>query len=158
MGSKKQHARWSVEDRSKVRVLLECPPAASPTIVAGALEREGYAVQVCEGPTEHRCDLLDDGVCGLVDGADVVVNLLAGDATGREVLRATTEVRRPPAVVVELTARQAEALAAESGGLVEPPAAVVADAPVTRQALVDAIDEALAAHGRPVPVWGDGFT
>ena len=154
MGKKQQH-RWTIEDRSKVRVLLECPPASSPTIVAGALEREGFAVRVCEGPTANSCDLLDDGVCGLVDGADVVVNLMAGDATGRDVLRATTEVRRPPAVVVELTARQAEAFAAESGGLGAPPTVVVADAPVTRQVLVDAIGEALAARGT-VPARGDG--
>ena len=65
--------RWDESESNRVRVLLECPPAESPSIIASAIERRGYAVRTCEGPSVKPCALLDHGACALVDGADVVV-------------------------------------------------------------------------------------
>jgi hypothetical protein len=157
MGARQVRSGWTKADESKVRVLVECPPAGSPSIMATALEREGYEVRTCEGPSVRSCDLLTDGTCGLVDGADVVVNLLGSDPTGREVLRAASAIRRPPAVVAEMTEAQAVALAVECGGCVDPGRVTVVQPPLTRQALVEAIDESLAAQRRATPIWGDGF-
>jgi hypothetical protein len=157
MGAKQVRDGWTEADASKVRVLVECPPAGSPSIVATALEREGYEVRTCEGPSEHACDLLADGTCGLVDGADVVVNLLGSDPTGRQVLRAASAIRRPPAVVAEMTEAQAMAMAAEGGDRSDPSHFTVVEPPLTRRALVDAIEESLAAQDRSTPIWGDGF-
>jgi hypothetical protein len=157
MGAKQARHGWTKADESKVRVLVECPPAGSPSIVATVLEREGYEVRTCEGPSAHPCDLLTDGTCGLVDGADVVVNLLGSDPIGRDVLRAASAIRRPPAVVAEMTEAQAVALAVECGGCVDPSRVTVVHPPLTRRALVDAIDESLATQQRSIPIWGDGF-
>ena len=93
--------RWDDGD-DRVRVLLECALKDSPTIVASVIEREGYAVRTCDGPTGTTCDLLDHGACALVDGADVVVNLLGTTPDEQAVLDTMTGLRRPPAIAVEV--------------------------------------------------------
>jgi hypothetical protein len=105
---------------------LECAPDAAPTLIASLIEREGYAVRTCEGPTDDACDLLDRGACSLVDGADVVVNLLGDSPSERAVLGATERLRRPPAVVAQVGNAST----------------------LTRRALLDDIDRALEAQAR----------
>lgn len=133
---------WSEDDGTRPRVLIECPPEASPTMIADAVARHGYAVRTCEGPEAGRCDLVHDGSCGLVDGADVVVNMLGFGHSGRQVLEAVADRRRPPALVVELTRPQAIAAAVDDGQM-DLDRVTVVETPVTRQGLVDAIDAAL---------------
>lgn len=96
---------WANSDHGKPRVLLECPPEKSPSIIAEILEREGFGVVVCEGPTENaRCPLTEGGYCGTVQGVDVVVNLLGEHRAGQpDVLTALADSGpRPPIVVGEL--------------------------------------------------------
>lgn len=70
-------APWAEDAGLRPRVLLECPPEGSPWIVASVLEREGFEVAVCEGPTpRHRCPLAHDQSCPALDGADVVLSML----------------------------------------------------------------------------------
>ena len=74
---------WGTREDDRVRVLLECEPHASPSIIASVIERHGFAVRTCEGPATGPCDLLDGGHCSLVDDADVVVNMLRAPAPAR---------------------------------------------------------------------------
>jgi hypothetical protein len=150
---------WTDHTDLRVRVLLECEPESTPAIIASVIERHGYAVRSCEGPDAHGCDLLVNGVCALVDGADVVVNMLRTPVVGRNILNGVAAVRRPPAVVAEV--RHSEGLAA-SGSVTDPPGVdldrvTVMEAPVTGKALISAIERAVERRNRPVPIWGDGF-
>ena len=113
-------------------------------------------MRTCEGPDDHGCDLLVNGVCALVDGADVVVNMLRTPVVGRDILDGVAAVRRPPAVVAQMT--RSEALDTSTA----PPGVALGrvtpmDTPVTGRALMAAIEQAIAQRNRPVPVWGDGF-
>lgn len=101
MGKRASVRHWSDGDGDRPRVLLECPPEESPAIVASLLERHGYEVRTCDGPRATTCELLDHGVCPLVDGADAVVNLLGSEPDDRTVLDAVARIRRPPAVVAQ---------------------------------------------------------
>ena len=102
-------------------------------------------MRTCGGPEEEGCSLVDHGVCELVEGADVVVNMLRDHEGGREVLDSTLALRRPPAVVVEQSSDQLRS--AESAGAAAPGIdanrAVVAQTPGTRDKLVGAIQAAL---------------
>ncbi|HKY14414.1 MAG TPA: hypothetical protein VJM33_05780 [Microthrixaceae bacterium] len=99
---------WNDESSDRPRVLIECTPEASPTIIASVVERHGLAVRTCVGGAERRCDLLDHGNCALVSGADVVVNLLGQHhETGRCIAEAVLAERRPPALVIEVPAAEA---------------------------------------------------
>lgn len=129
---------WSDGTDGRVRVLLECEHDSSSSILASTIERHGYEVRTCEGPDEHGCDLLVNGVCALVDGADVVVNMLRTPVVGAEILDGVAAVRRPPVVVA-------------------PGRTLPIDTPVTGRVLVAAITQAIQQRNRPVPVWGDGF-
>lgn len=129
--------RWDDDDDDRVRVLLECTPAESPSIVARSLEREGFAVRTCTGPDDVACDLDRHGACDLVDGADVVVNLLDGDH-GQALAERIAAARRPPAVVAHVRLAPGEDLPAEADSPV-----VLVRRPATRRALLQAIDEAL---------------
>ena len=113
-------------------------------------------MRTCDGPEAGPCDLVCDGVCGLVEGADVVVNMLGYGESGRQVLKLVAEGRRPPGLVVELNRTQAVAAAVDEPHLVDDRVTVV-ETPVTRRELLDAIASAAAAPERPRPIWGDGF-
>ena len=52
---------WNDDDGTRTRVLIECPPESSPSMIADAVARHGYAVRTCEGPDAGRCDLVHDG-------------------------------------------------------------------------------------------------
>ena len=148
MHRKRTPEQWTSEENACVRVLLECEPEAAPSIIASVIEREGYAVRTCTGPNAGRCDLLASGSCSLVDGADVVVNMLHTRGRGRRVLDRVMGLRRPPAVITEMTRPQLAAAGGQDGEA--PPLdldrVTVVETPVNGKALLEAIDA--AADGR----------
>ena len=95
----------------------------------------------------------------MVSGADVVVNMLHNRVTsGRSVLEEMTEMRRPPAIVSEMTHPQV--VAASNGDPEFPPIrfdrVTVVETPVSAARLIGAINEAAGRHRRDAPAWGDG--
>lgn len=134
-----------------MRVLVEGAPHDSPEVIAGVVARRGVDVAVCTGPGDGvRCPLLRDGACELIDGADVVVNLLAND-DGRRIADATLSQRRPAQLVYEVRLSET----CRNGP--PPEGAELVPTPVTQRSLLEAVD---AAIGRALPaggpVWGDG--
>lgn len=148
MARRPSRQTWNGDDGTRTRVLLECPVEASPSIIASVVERAGYAVRTCEGPAQGPCDLVCQGSCGLVDGADVVVNMLGYGESGRQVLKLAAEGRRPPGLVVELTRSQAIAAAVDDPDLMDERVTVV-ETPVTRPELLAAIGAAAASTDQP---------
>lgn len=151
------HRGWESQP-GKLRVLIECPPSSSPSLVAAAVERLGCEVRTCDGPAARGgCDLIDHGTCALVSGADVVVNMLAADdSSGLDVLDAVTSERRPPAAVVELTRpRMMEISRRERADLHR--RATVVTTPLRMDGLRGGIRKALDQRERGwTPWWGDG--
>lgn len=166
---RRRHARRSWANRSdgSVRVLLECEPESSPAIIASMIERHGYEVLTCEGPGAITCegpgatgcDLLEHGACALVDGADVVVNMLRSPAIGRRILDGVASMRRPPAIVAELPSTKLATAGATSSGshAVDLDRIVVIESPANITNLIDSIDRAVRRPNSPIPLWGDGF-
>lgn len=144
------HSSWDAVDPGRTRVLLECPKSSSPTLIADAIERHGYEVKICEGPDHrHDCPLVTEGVCTLVNGADVVVNMLNGpDPEQREVLSSITAERRPPAVVAELTEPEIERRAREEDWPFDRDRVRLLSSPLTVESLISAIEDA-AGDRRP---------
>ena len=151
--------RWDESDATRVRVLLECPPSDSPSIIASAIERRGYAVRTCEGPSLGPCALLEDGACALVDGADVVVNMLGTTPREARVLPAVAGLRRCPAVVAEVKYKVPAAANGAAPSAVSESADAITElpAPVTTSALFGGIEEALRRREQRIAWWGDGF-
>ncbi len=142
---------WDDGEGDRVRVLLECGHDSTPSIIAAVIAEEGYDVRTCTGPGDHSCSLVEHGSCELVDGADVVVNMLRPHEGGKEVLDRTTELRRPPAVVAEMTPDRIRRI--ERGEDPDDPGSdrvTVVQTPVTREGLVQAIRAALD-QDVPVP-------
>lgn len=154
MRAHRDDTSWDDVPSDRSRVLLECPAGSSPQLIADAIERHGYAVKVCEGPSRrHPCDLVDAGACALVDGADVVVNLLNGpDAEGREVIHHLTRLRRPPEVVTELTQPEIDRLSATGEWTFDRDRVEIVASPLTGDALLEAIDAAMSRASRGTPV------
>ncbi len=148
---------WAREE-SRVRVLLECDPEFSPSIVASVIERGGFAVRTCEGPGDNDCDLLVNGACTLVEGADVVVNMLGTRSVGRNILDEVAGLRRPPAVVAEMTHPEVLAATEPSADTegIDLDRITVVETPVTGDSLIEAINTAIKRRSQPVPWWGDG--
>jgi hypothetical protein len=149
MPSRPVHDAWPDRSDDRVRVLLECPPESSPAIIASVIERHGYDVRSCEGPDQHRCDLHENGVCALVDGADVVVNLLRTRSTGPSVLDEVVAIRRPPAVVAERTHPRVMAARNGTDGVehLDADGVTVIEAPMTGRTLIEAIEQAAGRTG-----------
>lgn len=153
-----ENASWSDVPEDVPRVLLECPAGSSPLLIADAIERQGYAVKVCEGPDARTpCSLVSEGVCALVSGADVVVNLLNGpDPEARRVITAIAEQRRPPEVVTELTQPEIERHADDEDWPFRRDHVTIVASPLTSRTLLLAIEEALSRRVGS-PAWIDGF-
>jgi hypothetical protein len=144
---------WDDVPEHLTRVLVECPPGSSPLLIAAAIERHGYAVRTCEGPDRrHPCALVEQGACSLVDGADVVVNLLNGpDPDARLVLDHLSRQRRPPEVVTELTQPEIDRLSATDEWTFRRDHVEILASPLTSEALLAAIDAAAARAVRGAP-------
>ena len=152
----RHHQPWASRFHPGARVLLECEPEVTPSVIGSVLEDSGYQVRICHGPVES-CDLLENRACALLDGADVVVNMLHDRRTQRAVLEQTVQLRRPPAVVAEMSPRAVAEI--ESGladtEVLDPARTTVLTSPVGRRALLEAVRTALAKGDRPSPIWGD---
>lgn len=89
---------------ARPQVLLECPADASPSIVASILEREGFDVVTCEGPTPgHHCRLTEGEPCTAVQDADVVFSMLdrrRPESEGVLPAMLASSERCPPVVVI----------------------------------------------------------
>jgi len=70
-------ARWPADRGQATRVAVECDDPATTAAAVAVLQAAGHEVAVCAGPdAHHRCPLLEQDRCPLVEGSDVVVNLL----------------------------------------------------------------------------------
>ncbi len=124
---------------SRGRVLLEYPAHSTPSSLATVLRDAGCDVSVCEGPTTtHSCNLLEDGECGLVDGADVVVNGLGlGNSAHRDLIEALRSYRPDQPLLVEVPGPQADKFPEVLDSC------VLVSSPVTASSLCDAVSSAL---------------
>ena len=127
------------ERRGRERVLVEHPDHAELWAYAELLHEAGYDVATCAGehPDGHaRCPLLEAGRCELVAGADVIVSTCSMQR-GETLLAVLGEQGSTP-IVFEAPQPDFERYAhlAEEATLVP--------APVTRQALLGAVEQALA--------------
>jgi hypothetical protein len=125
------------ERRGRDRVLVENPDRAQLWAYAEVLRDAGYDVATCTGehPDGHdRCPLLEQGRCGLVAGADVVVS--------------TCSLQRGDAVLAVLGSQGSTPIVFEAP---EPDferyahladEATLIPTPVTTQALLDAVEAA----------------
>jgi hypothetical protein len=150
--------QWDDSDASRVRILLECPPESSPSVIASVIESHGYAVRTCGGPSVGPCALISQGACALVDNADVVVNLLGATPSEQSVLPAVAGLRRCPAILAETRFQQLAP--ASRSGLDPAPESVdaveVLRPPITRRALIEGIEAALRRREHRASSWGDG--
>ena len=134
---------WN-ERRGRERVLVEHPDHAELWAYAEVLHEAGYDVATCAGehPDGHdRCPLLEAGSCGLVAGADVIVSTCSMQR-GETLLAVLGEQGSTP-IVFEAPRPDFERYAhlAEDATLIP--------APVTRQALLDVVEQALVRAEHP---------
>jgi hypothetical protein len=132
------------ERRGRDRVLVEHPDHAQLWAYADLLHEAGYDVATCAGehPDGHdRCPLLETGRCGLVAGADVIVSTCSMQR-GDTLLAVLGEQGSTP-IVFEAPQPDFERYAhlAEETTLIP--------APVTKQALLDAVEQALTRSEHP---------
>lgn len=81
---------WSSTRRIRPRVLMESSDVAVGWALGNALDRAGYEVAVCHGPSVHGtpCPLVQGGECPLAAGADVIVSRMwLSEPANRDVLR-----------------------------------------------------------------------
>lgn len=126
----------------RARVLVENADAGVGYAMQNLLKDEAFDVQYCGGPDHlrgHRCPLVTEGRCALVEGADVVVHSLNPDRPDQAaVLRAIKKLHPDTPVVVEVPtpAREAHADLLEGCTIVPMPA--------TRTAIIDGVRRALS--------------
>lgn len=121
------------------RVLIEHHDANVGLAVGNLLAAEGYEVSTCGGPFERRpCPLSSGDRCRQTEEADVIVfGLEVEDEIDRDVLaRLKTAVPDTP-IVVEIPAARVPFYKEELERCVPVPR------PMTREALLDAIERAL---------------
>ena len=126
------------------RVLVEYPPAGTPTVLADVLERAGFDALVCDRPADHpeSCRLLQGGACDLAAGADVIFNGFGlAEPEHREIIARLRAGHPDTPLVVETTGPRAEANADLLGGCIR------CDSPLRARALVDAVRRATAGDG-----------
>lgn len=150
MTERRERAAWS-EESDRVRVLVECAAHDNPDFVADVVGRQGVDVTVCTGPGDGvRCPVLRGGACELVDGADVVVNMLVSDH-GRRIADRVLAQRRPAEVVYEVRLSEVR----RNGS--PPDDAELIATPVTQDRLLRAVGAAIERARPPGgPVWGPG--
>lgn len=137
------HPRWP-RDTGGPRALVECEDPVIQDGLVRVLHEEGYVVAACGGPrarASHACPLVSEGTCGLVEGADVVVHALDGsDPANRAILASIREQAPETPVVIEVGPRANASTELAAG--CEP-----VGYPMTRQALLDAVERAITRRG-----------
>lgn len=126
-------------DRSgAARVLVEDPDGAERWALKKLLERHGYDVLVCGGPTtlkDGQCPLVAEGSCPAAAGADVVFShLRLTDPSSRAVVDAIRAELPDTAVVVEVEQHRAASV---------PEGCAITLTPVTGKHAVEAVDSAV---------------
>lgn len=121
------------------RVLVEDPDGAVRSASQRILERAGFDVTTCAGPTPgHLCPEVAGSGCRALDGADVVYASLDWHcAEHRDVLRAQRRYRPGTPVVVEICRPDAERATELLDGC------ELVYVPVDGQAMVGAVKRAL---------------
>lgn len=115
------------ETHDRPRVLIESSDGAMRWAEETLLERAGYEVRTCEGPSQFkdgRCPLVTTGECGLAWDADVVYNQLSlHPECNREIVVAMKDYLPDIPLVVETVPHEAEreaelldGIAVEAGG------------------------------------------
>jgi hemolysin III len=137
---------WPERATRGSRVVIESGDAALSEAASSTLRDAGYEVAACTGPDErHRCPLFETGHCALVEGGQVVINLLGcGDSDRGRVLPHLRSRYPDMPVVAELSASEREAHAAVMEGV------CVADLPLRRDSLlaqVAAAESRTFVHG-----------
>ncbi len=126
----------------RARVLVENSDPATGYAMQKLLTDEAFDVQYCGGPDHlrrHRCPLVTQGKCSLVEGADVVVHSLNLDrADQAAVLRGIREVHPDTPVVVEVPTPVLEKHADLLEGF------TIVPMPATSTSLVNAVRHALS--------------
>lgn len=138
----KQERAWPERTDERTRVLVENHDFGNGFAIERALEDEGFEVSICGGPDalpKHRCPLVANGACGLVDGADVVVHSLNPDRPEhRSVLQSLRTLHPSTPLVVEVPVPSQERHAELLEGC------TVLSVPATRETLLDAVRAATA--------------
>ena len=101
--------RWPDQRGDGARVAVECDDPDVASAAAAALTASGHEVAICVGPdAHHRCPLLEQDRCSLVEGADVVVNLLGfgGDRRHRVLPRVRQRYPSTPIAAEASTAQR----------------------------------------------------
>jgi hypothetical protein len=131
---------WSGNGDGSRVVVEEEDPALRWSMVE-ALQRAGYRTAACEGPGldgRGRCPLVGGSGCALVEDADAVVSVSVAGDDAMQVVRETM-LRDQPEVrvaVIVPTLREAPHAEVTDGALVW-------TGPLTRSAVVAAVDRAL---------------
>ena len=137
--------RWSSPRRTGPRVLVESSDAAVGWALGNALDRAGYEVAVCHGPSIHGapCPLVQRGECELAAGADIIVNRMwLTEPANRDVLRTLPTYVPATPVIVEAGLQERERHADLLAGC------RVVPAPLTTRALLGVVhDERTRAAG-----------
>ena len=130
----------SANDRT--RVLIEHHDSTIAVAVGNLLVAEGYEVSTCGGPHDqphHGCPLAQGGDCDRAVDADVVVfGLNIADEEDRAVLLAWRDRHAEIPVVVELPISRVPLYEDALEGC------IVLPRPMTRETLLDAVNQALA--------------
>jgi hypothetical protein len=125
-------------------VLVEYPPAGTPTVLADILERAGYDTMVCDGPADRpeTCRLLQSGDCDLAAGADVIFNGFGlAEPEHQEIIERLRATHPDTPLVVETTGLRADANAELLDGCIR------CDSPLRARALLDVVRRADAGGG-----------
>jgi DNA-binding NtrC family response regulator len=137
--SELEPTEWHAPD-GQPRVLIEHHDSSIGVAVGNLLTAEGYAISHCRGPEARagKCPLVEDGVCERAEEADIVFfGLELADADDREVLRSLRTHFAGTPVIVEIPVSRIPLYEGELDGC------VVVPQPLTRETLLQAVDQAL---------------
>jgi DNA-binding NtrC family response regulator len=129
---------------TRARVLVEATEWTVRETIEVILQGAGYRTLSCAGPegSGQRCGLASDQGCPAAMTADLVVHALrVCDARNLEALRALRRRRPEMPVVVEASAAVAVQRADDFAGC------SVIEAPLTAEALLEAVEDALSDAG-----------
>ena len=135
---------WPDRADGRPRVLVEYPPAGTPTVLADVLERAGFDTMVCDRPADdpESCRLLQAGSCDLAAGADVIFNGFGlAEPEHQEIIDRLRATHPDTPLVVEATRPRAEA----NADLLE--GCVLCDSPLRARALLEAVRQAAVDDG-----------
>ena len=121
-------------------MLIEHHDSSIGVAVGNLLAAEGYEVAHCRGPEDRagRCPLVTVGTCERAAEADVVFyGLAVSDERDRDVLASLRSHFENTPVIVELPASRIPLYKKELEGC------VVVPQPLTRESLLDAVEQAM---------------